>query len=79
MPGLSRKYMVAYWSREDAYWFQTRSFWGEKHDYRCRDNAISAPVFLGRTGNRCMDFEELHTAYIDSFTKPVVGALEKAG
>ena len=70
--GLSRKYMVCYWSREDASWFQTRSYWGEKHDYRCRANAITSPVHSGRAGNRYIEFEDLHAAYIHSFTKPVV-------
>jgi hypothetical protein len=70
-PNLTRKYFVSYWSGESAVWYHSRSYWGPLHDYRCPENAVSAPVETTPLGKR-MSFQELHAAYMASFEKAVV-------
>ncbi|MFL6233793.1 MAG: phytanoyl-CoA dioxygenase family protein [Thermoanaerobaculia bacterium] len=70
-PELTRKYFVSYWSTASAVWYHSRSYWGPLHDYRCAENAISAPVEKTSLGMR-MSFQELHAAYMESFERAVV-------
>jgi phytanoyl-CoA hydroxylase len=70
-PSLTRKYFVSYWAAASAVWYHSRSYWGPLHDYRCAENAVSAPVETTAMGKR-MSFQELHAAYMSSFEKAVV-------
>ncbi len=68
---LTRKYLIAFLAARQAIWYQSRAYWGSKHDFRAPENGIRADTELTQYGYR-MHFTELHASYMASFKRAVV-------
>jgi len=68
---LTRKYLIAFWAARRAIWYQSRAYWGSKHDFRMLENGIGAGTELTSHGYR-MHFTELHASYMASFQRAVL-------
>jgi hypothetical protein len=67
---LTRKYLFADWAAKNACWYHARAYWGPEHDFRCQENAITAPVAETHLGWR-MHFHDFYTSFVQSFRRPV--------